>query len=186
MEASNLNSHRTMKAEANEILCSNLEPVKFTPKQIERFWKKVKKTNDGSCWEWTGCIISSTGYGSITINRKPKYPHRISFEMHNHKIPPNMCVCHKCDNRKCVRPDHLFLGTHADNMRDRELKGRGAKGERNGGAKLNWKLVAEIRRIAPTLKRGHTKLARAYGVNRFTIKMIVTNQLWKNPPMAAG
>ncbi len=86
-----------------------------------RFWDKVNKTNQ--CWLWTSAT-NGRGYGVMGVNRKPKYAHRISWEMHNGPIPPGLHVCHKCDVPGCVRPDHLFLGTREDNMSDCVIKKR--------------------------------------------------------------
>lgn len=106
----------------------------------ERFWAKVHKT-DG-CWEW---LASGTpnGYGTIGRGRRSDgkvVASRLSWEMHFGPIPDGLQVCHHCDNRRCVRPDHLFVGTHADNAADRDRKGR------------HW----ANSRIPPThCKRGH-------------------------------
>lgn len=96
--------------------------MRYQPTLEERFWAKVEKT-DG-CWLWTAAL-STTGYGRIGVGKKMAYTHRLSWEMHNGPIPPGMHICHHCDNPKCVRPDHLFLGTRTDNMRDMWRKGRG-------------------------------------------------------------
>jgi len=88
----------------------------------ERFWEKVEKT-DG-CWLWTS-TLNTWGYGQFQIGRTKQYrAHRIAYELTYGPIPAGMHVCHHCDNPRCVRPDHLFLGTHLDNMRDRQAKGR--------------------------------------------------------------
>lgn len=92
-----------------------------------RFWERVA-ISDG-CWEWTG-LRDRAGYGRIGALVSQKWrslgTHRLSFVLHNGDIPPGICVCHRCDNPGCVRPDHLFLGTVADNMRDMKTKGRAA------------------------------------------------------------
>lgn len=87
----------------------------------ERFWRQVEKTED--CWN---CLTStkSTGYGRISRNGRQDYMHRISWEMANGPIPDGLCVLHRCDNPRCVRPEHLFLGTRGDNNRDTHTKGR--------------------------------------------------------------
>jgi hypothetical protein len=99
------------------------ERHKMTP--TERFWTRVDKS--GECWVWTGAHLP-TGYGRLTGAKRGMYAHRFSWELHNGPIPDGLLVCHKCDNPPCVRPDHLFLGTNVDNIRDRDAKGRG-----NGG-----------------------------------------------------
>lgn len=88
----------------------------------ERFWQKVKKSD--SCWEWQGANVPK-GYGIIGKDGRNQYAHRVSWELHTGVIPKGLLVCHHCDNPKCVRPDHLFVGTHQDNLRDMSRKGRG-------------------------------------------------------------
>lgn len=87
-----------------------------------RFWKRVSKPDNG-CWEWTAGRYPH-GYGRLTWNATSSYAHRVAWELTYGPIPKGMCVCHHCDNPPCVRLDHLFLGTMADNMRDRDIKGR--------------------------------------------------------------
>ena len=106
---------------------------KKTPRPLsERFWSKVNKNgtipphcpNIGECWLWTGHIIVG-GYGRLSVGHGiQEFAHRLSYMLHYGNIPNGCFVCHRCDNPPCVRPDHLFIGTHTDNMRDMIAKGR--------------------------------------------------------------
>lgn len=90
-------------------------------KLIDRLWRDVERTE--TCWLWTGWT-SKDGYGRLTYKTKEIYTHRLSWQIHNGEIPVGLLVLHECDTPACVRPDHLFLGTHGDNGRDRATKGR--------------------------------------------------------------
>lgn len=142
----------------------------------ERFFQHVNKTS--TCWLWTG-QLSKDGYGIINIKKlkSGRLAHRISWKLHNNDLEKDICVLHKCDIRKCVNPDHLFLGSRFDNTIDMISKNRGnqVKGEDVGGAKLTSEQVLEIRKS----NEKHKILAEKYGVTHYTISSIKTNRSWK-------
>jgi hypothetical protein len=93
----------------------------------QRFLNKVNKL-DGGCWEWTGRLFDNTGYGQYSINSRPVSAHRHSYQVYKGDIPNGLLVRHTCDNRKCVNPDHLIVGTQQDNMNDMVERNRQSQG----------------------------------------------------------
>jgi hypothetical protein len=100
-------------------------------KYINRFNERYHIAESG-CWEWIGTSRGKTGYGCLKVEGKILDTHRLSFIIHKGQIPSGMLVCHSCDNRLCVNPDHLFLGTYKDNYQDAVLKGRIIKLDNSG------------------------------------------------------
>lgn len=181
---------------------------------IAAFWTKVKKDGPalrdglGPCWVWIGAR-DELGYGSI--NRRTYgegSAHRYSWVLHNGAIEPGRIVMHHCDNPGCVRPEHLALGTHQDNMNDKVQKQRQARGETHGDryargsrhgaathpekfrgegnckAKLTEAQVAEIR--ARVGRRNGAALAREFGVNKTTINAIKHGRIWPASTAQSG
>lgn len=150
----------------------------------ERFYKWVHKTE--SCWLWTG-RTKSHGYAAFRINGRLWRAHRFAWTLaSNQDIPAGMVICHRCDNPKCVNPEHLFLGTQADNIRDTVSKGRArgnsnpnpARGAAHGQSKLTANQVSEIRH-AHENGALQVQLAAIYGVSQSTISDIVRRKKWK-------
>lgn len=149
--------------------------LRTTPRPIEdAFWEKVDKKSSDECWEWIASI-QADGYG----NFKGKLAHRVSWELANGEIIKGLCVCHKCDNPACVNPNHLFLGTQLDNMRDMVSKGRGHDhhGENNPKAKLTEKDVFQIHRLKNS-GVSNREIANDFGVTSTTISYILAGKTW--------
>lgn len=126
------------------------------------------------CWEWQG-HIAAVGYGEMHLAGKKRGAHRVSYESFVGPIPPGMYVMHSCDNRVCVNPSHLSLGTHLDNVKDMHDKGRHYK-------KLTAEQVAEVRRLSATSGLTQKAIGRTFGVAPATISAIVTGRNWKECP----
>lgn len=159
-------------------------------KDLNRFWKNVFKTD--SCWNWTG-YSGDKRYGRIKIKRKQIAAHRLSWTIHNGEIPDGLIVCHKCDNTKCVNPDHLFVGTNKDNSLDMVSKGRqafGARhgkythpesaptGEKNGRAKITTGDAESIILLNKQFGIAYSKLVKMFGVSKSQIHRIVNGESW--------
>ena len=145
---------------------------------LDRFWSKVDIKEVDRCWGWLASKDKS-GYGKFTINGVTVRAHRVVWVLFNHKtITDKMCVCHDCDNPSCVNPNHLFLGTHQDNKDDCVMKGRQAKGENAGRAKLTEVEAQEILLLCGYYK--HKDLAVMYGVSHSVITCLVNDRSWKH------
>jgi hypothetical protein len=139
----------------------NVEPV-----------RGARKLAYPTCWEWQGSR-DRKGYGRVWRPDRLTTAHRHAWTLEHGEVPATLFVLHRCDNRRCVRPDHLFLGTNSDNMIDMVVKGRADnRGERNNNARLTDEEIAEIRtRYRPQVNG--TLLAREYGVSLSTIMNVI-------------
>lgn len=141
----------------------------------ERLWKQVEKT-DG-CWVWTGCT-RHFGYGVLSLYGRGKSAvaiHRLSWELAYGPIQDGKCVLHKCDNPRCVRPDHLFLGTRLENNRDCTSKGRNNQKGRAIGVVITEDQVRELRRRSAAGESA-SSLARAYRITKPAAWNIIHNK----------
>ena len=142
-----------------------------------RFLALVTKSDSG-CWEWSGHRWSND-YGAFKINYKHYLAHRISYRLFVGPIPDGLFVLHHCDNKACVNPDHLFLGTQLDNMRDKVSKGRQQRGTEINCAKLNEKAVREIRSLYGKDGWNYYNLGERYGVRAPTVEDVVKGISWE-------
>ena len=142
----------------------------------ERFDAKWEPVTESGCWVWTASL-HRVGYGQIRHDERILRAHRVSYELHIGPIPAGMHVLHKCDNRSCVNPDHLFLGTNDDNVADMVTKGRQSKGEKNGKARLTEDNVREIRRRLAAGEK-NKDLSVEFGVSTASISKIAKRKTW--------
>ena len=142
----------------------------------KRFWLKVAIRNNNECWNWKASI-KPNGYGQFRLKEKIKYAHRTAWELTNGKIPDDICILHYCDNPKCCNPNHLFLGTHQDNIADRVAKGRTARGSKHYKAKLTEDNVKDIKKL---LSNGilQKRIAKIYSVTSSIICDINRGKSW--------
>lgn len=144
----------------------------------DRFWEKVDVRSESECWNWKA-FIHPSGYGMFAINRKMYGAHRIAWELVNGKIPDGICVCHTCDNRICVNPSHLFLGSIKDNVDDRDNKNRGKVPHYDGGNRFNSKLTREdVLMIREMSKTGNSQrtIAEKFGLSGSYVSKIVSGK----------
>lgn len=141
----------------------------------------IKDFNHEECWQWKG-PFNSNGYGRFSVESKNVLAHRFSFEMFYREIPNGMNVCHKCDQRNCINPNHLWLGTQSENLKDAAKKGRmfkpNTKAHRNGNTTLTWDKVKAIRSMHENGLEKY-KIAKIFDVSPSTIGNITNNETWK-------
>jgi predicted XRE-type DNA-binding protein len=141
------------------------------------FWDKVKKfPGDKACWEWQS-YCDKDGYGRVTIDGKTQGAHRVSYDMANGDLDPNLVVLHRCDNPPCVRPEHLYQDTAQKNNLDKELKNRQVRGESNGTAKLNDQAIRDIKELW-SQGMSQTDIAEIWQVSQPMISNIIRKKNW--------
>lgn len=149
----------------------NIEPLE------QRFWRRVIKKE--GCWGWSG-FCNFFGYGQISLpSGNATNAHRVSWELHYGTIPEGMWVLHRCDNPPCVNPEHLFLGTHEDNMRDMAQKNRSPKGESSPVSKLTDDIVREMRSLRAQ-GWSQQRIADKFGVSQPLVGMVCRRKIWSH------
>ena len=160
----------------------------------ESFWQDVNKTsNEDECWEWAG-YIGAQGYGALTYQNKSWRAHRLAYILTYGELPEmggyhGACVLHKCDNRACVNPNHLFVGTQADNLKDMRAKNRqvlatNLKGSKNKASKLKEEdipIIMKMRAEGFSLSR----IGNKFNVDKVCIGFVVNGKTWKHVPREA-
>lgn len=149
----------------------------ITADSNHRFWSNVAIRHVDECWEWTAGVMNNR-YGVFWIDRnlKQKTAHRLVYELCNGPIN-DLHVLHKCDNRLCVNPSHLFLGTNLDNIKDMITKGRQAKGaQKKTLAKLSDSDIKKIRKDI----RSQSKIAKEFGIDQSLVSRIKSNKRWRH------
>lgn len=149
-------------------------PTGHYTRKVRSFWARVEIQRDGKeCWLWIG-PKNRKGYGTCASGQT----HRVAYRLMFGDIPLGLHVCHKCDVPACVRPNHLFTGTDADNKADMRAKGRAPAGEGQGSCKLTEVKVLSIKQMYRAGGVSHKDLAGRFQVNQSTISRIITGKRW--------
>lgn len=142
---------------------------------IDSFNEKYTPEPYSGCWLWTGATTTG-GYGKIKTGNFRMDAHRAAYILFRGEIPNDLFVLHRCDTPACVNPDHLFLGTALDNIRDSAIKRRSAVCDRHGMAKLTWDAIEEIRKS----NESQRAIGRRYGVSQGQVSLIKSGKSWKS------
>ena len=144
------------------------------------FWERMTPEPNTGCWLWTGAL-SSSGYGSVQMSGKIRSSHVVAWVLTRGEVPAGKWVLHRCDVRACINPDHLFIGTPAENSADMVRKGRQSRtgGEDHAAARLTSAQVGEIRQLRQTTGLSYTSIGARFGVSASTVEHIVNGRTWK-------
>lgn len=151
---------------------------------MDRFKSKYRVNPVSGCWKWIASYAPG-GYGQFCFDGSMRRAHRVSWIIHNGPIPEGMLVCHRCDNPSCVNPEHLFLGTHKDNMRDMIAKGRdnlviSPKGEDQHLSKLTEDKVLSMRKLRKETGMPYIKIGELFGISESASHAAITKVTWRH------
>ena len=183
-----------MSSNATKSFYSTTFKINIKQSDIDRFWGHVDKKSETECWVWKKALCQR-GYGKFQVGRKETKAHRLALVASGFEIPEGMFSCHKCDNPPCCNPNHLFIGSPADNQRDMANKGRSCigeknpsktrpelfRGERNHGHKLTEKIVSQLRENPPIGANMNSE-ALKYSVSASVLRGAILGDTWKHLP----
>jgi hypothetical protein len=160
---------------------SNHSKLIYSKKDIVRFYSKINNSiDDKKCWIWNA-YKDDDGYGKFSILGKTRKAHQFSYEYYHGPIPFGMCVCHTCDNRSCVNPNHLFLGTQQDNTKDRNSKNRQIKGSNHPHANLTEQLIWEMLNLIYSGELNSVKeISNKYNISNTNVYRILSKKAWNH------
>ncbi len=146
---------------------------------MERFWNKVEKQGDG-CWNWIAAKTPA-GYGMFQVGvGVTRRAHRVAWMLTHGDIPKGIFCLHHCDNRLCVNPEHLYLGTHQDNMNDMAARERAPRGEKHHKSKMTAEKVIELRQQYANGEGTMEQLGLIYGINKASARQIIREIWWRH------
>jgi len=164
------------KSLTTQVANFEIKNTPITSLDIERFWLKVNKTE--SCWEWKS-YKDKIGYGVFKIKSITCNAHRFSWTITNGTIDKGQVICHKCDNPSCVNPEHLFIGTQLDNIKDRDNKDRVRNGNTHPHAKLNYDLVKLIKELHNNgMSQQNIIKELKLDIDNSTLSRVISGKIW--------
>lgn len=174
------NTRGIRKGDPQRYILGHIGSLSAYDSPVDALFSNVDVGMDDECWLWKG-TPRGNGYGCVRHEGRMLNSHRLSYEIHKGFIPDGMLVCHTCDNRMCVNPNHLFLGSYEDNYRDAKRKDRHTRGERSGNRKLSDSDALAIREAYRDKDlRTASRLSKQYGICVSTIRRIGKGEAWKH------